>query len=135
LWQYYIHAVLNGWWIYGMCLYVCMYLSIFPPGAANNWWIIARSSFAGMRAVLFEPTPRVEQNLALLHCGTLLKSERGLRETIINPALRTCFRNGKRQARDDICQEQIGACRVSANVLGVAGNRPGKNNILKGEEK
>jgi hypothetical protein len=55
---------------------------IFPPGAAN-WWIRARSSFAGMRAVLSEPTPRVEQNPALfvtlLRCGRMIKSGPGLR--------------------------------------------------------
>jgi hypothetical protein len=33
--------------------------------AANNRWITARSPFAAMRAVLSEPTPRVEQNPAL----------------------------------------------------------------------
>jgi hypothetical protein len=55
---------------------------IFPPGAANNWWIRARSSFAGMRAVLSEPTPRVKQNPALfvtlLRCGRMLKFGPGL---------------------------------------------------------
>jgi hypothetical protein len=50
-----------------------MYVSIFPPGAANNWWITARSPFAGMRAVLSEPTPRVEQNSALLHYAVTLR--------------------------------------------------------------
>jgi hypothetical protein len=50
---------------------------IFPPGAANNWWITARSPFYGMRAVLSEPTPRVEQNPALLRYGRMLKSGRG----------------------------------------------------------
>ena len=50
-----------------------------PTTAANNWWITARSLFAGMRAVLSEPTPRVEQNSALLRYSRLLKSGRGLR--------------------------------------------------------
>jgi hypothetical protein len=50
----------------------------FPTTAANNWWIRARSPFAGMRAVLSEPTPRVEQNPALLRCGRLLKCGHGL---------------------------------------------------------
>jgi hypothetical protein len=43
-----------------------------PTTAANNWWITARSPFAGMRAVLSEPTPRAEQNPALLRYGRLL---------------------------------------------------------------
>ena len=63
---------------------------IFPPGAANNWWIRARSSYAGMRAVLSEPTPRVEQNPALfvtlLRCGRMLKSGPGLRHNHSAPS-------------------------------------------------
>jgi hypothetical protein len=46
---------------------------IFPPGAANNWWITARSLFVGMRAVLSETTPRVEQNPALLRYAVTLR--------------------------------------------------------------
>jgi hypothetical protein len=53
---------------------------IFPPGAANNWWITASSPFARMLAVLFAPTSRVEQNAELVvrllfherHCRSLL---------------------------------------------------------------
>jgi hypothetical protein len=52
---------------------------LFPATTANNWWITARSLFAGRRAVLSEPTPRVEQNPALLRYSRLLKSGRGLR--------------------------------------------------------
>ena len=51
---------------------------LFPTTAANNRWITARSPFAAMLAVLSERTPQVEQNLALLLYGTLLKSARGL---------------------------------------------------------
>ena len=49
------------------------YTSIFPPGAVNNWWITARNPFAGMRAVLSEPTPRVEHNPALLRYAVTLR--------------------------------------------------------------
>jgi hypothetical protein len=42
------------------------YTNIFPPGAANNWWITACSLLAGMRTVLSKSTPQVEQNPALL---------------------------------------------------------------------
>ena len=46
---------------------------IFPPGAANNWWITARSPFAGMRPELSDPTPQVEQNPALLRYAVTLR--------------------------------------------------------------
>jgi hypothetical protein len=52
---------------------------IFPPGVVNNWRITVRSPFIRMLAVLFKPTPQVEQNAALLRCSRMLKSGRDLR--------------------------------------------------------
>jgi hypothetical protein len=48
---------------------------MFPPGAANNWWITARSPFARMRAVFSEPKPRVKQNPALLRYAVTLQQD------------------------------------------------------------
>ena len=69
-----------------VCMYVCVYVCMhvlckhLPTTAANNRWITARSPNARMRAVLSDPPARVEQNPALLHCGRLLKSGRGVKE-------------------------------------------------------
>jgi hypothetical protein len=46
---------------------------IFPPGAANNWWITAGNLFARMLAILFKPTTLVEQNAALLSYAVTLR--------------------------------------------------------------
>jgi len=53
------------------------------------------------------------------------------RETINNPALWTCFRDGRREARDDMPGINMGMPEARKHILRVAGNRPGKNNRVK----
>jgi hypothetical protein len=56
---------------------------------------------------------------------------KSLRETINNPALWTCFRDGRREARDDMPGMNMGMPGARKHALRVAGKRPGKNNREK----